>query len=108
MMKRYNIYGALDVGPLENGLEASLAHGDEWRRHAPGRYWTAINFSDAAPPPLDQLEDLVRQGRIQLFAEVRPQYDGEKPTAERLEPYFALAEHLTALQPAARSTSIRC
>lgn len=94
MMERYNIYGVLDVSRDAGGLEASLAHGDEWRRYAPGRYWIAVDFSDTGLPPLDQLETMVRDGRIQLFAEVSPQYDGEKPTAERLEPYFALAERL--------------
>ncbi len=94
MMEQYNVYGVLDVSRVVGGLEASLEHGDEWRRFALGRYWIAIDFSDAGLPPLDQLEMLVREGRIQLFAEVSPQYDGEKPTAERLEPYFALAERL--------------
>lgn len=94
MMRRYNAYGVLDVSRVVGGLEASLAHGDGWRRLAPERYWIAIDFSDTGLPPLDQLEDLVRQGRIQLFAEVSPQYDGEKPTVERLAPYFALAERL--------------
>ncbi|WP_167285199.1 amidohydrolase family protein [Marilutibacter alkalisoli] len=92
MMKQYNMYGVLDVS--KDGLEASLAHDHEWRRHAPGRYWIAIDFAGTDLPPLDQLEDLIRQGRIQLFAEVSPQYDGDKPTVERLEPYFALAERL--------------
>lgn len=93
MMKRYNIYGVLDVS-RERGLEASLAYGDEWRRHAPGRYWVAVDFSDAGLPPPGELATLFRQGRIKLFAEVDPQYEGEKPNAERLEPYFALAERL--------------
>lgn len=93
MMKQYNIYGVLDVS-RDGRLDASLAYGEEWRRHAPGRYWVAIDFSDTGLPPLDELEDLVRKGRIQLFAEVDPQYEGEKPGAERLEPYFALAERL--------------
>lgn len=97
MMERYNIYGVLDVSMDGRGLEASLAHGDEWRRHAPGRYWIAMDFADIGPPPLDQLEARVRQGRVQLFAEVSPQYDGEKATVERLEPYFALAERLDVL-----------
>ncbi len=94
MMKRYNIYGVLDVSRDGEGVEGSLAHGDEWRRYAPGRYWIALDFGDSGLPSLEELEALVRNGRIQLFAEVSPQYEGEKPTVERLEPYFALAERI--------------
>lgn len=93
MMKRYNIYGVL-VAPDEAGFDSALAGTDRWRRYAPERYWTALDFYDAGLPPLDRLEALVREGRIQLFAEVSPQYEGEKATMERLEPYFALAERL--------------
>ncbi len=93
MLKRYNIHGVLDA-TVESGLEASLAHGEEWRRYAPGRYWMAVDFAGAGLPPLARLEALVREGRIQLFAEISPQYDGKKATDESLEPYFALAERL--------------
>lgn len=94
MMRRYNIYGVLDVSGDGSGLEASLTLGDAWRRHVPGRYWIAVDFSDFGLPRLDELEALVRQDRIQLFAEIAPQYDGDTPGAEQLEPYFALAERL--------------
>lgn len=94
MLERYNIYGVLDVAGDGSDLEASLALGEAWRRYAPGRYWIAIDFSDFGLPAPGELEALVRQTRVQLFAEVAPQYDGELPTAERLEPYFALAERL--------------
>lgn len=94
MMERYNIYGVLDSTREEAGLEGSLAHADVWHRHAPGRYWTALDFGDLGLPPLEELEALVREDRIQVFAEISPQYEGETPTAERLDPYFALAERL--------------
>jgi uncharacterized protein len=94
MMERYNIYGVLDVSGDGSGLGTSLALGEAWRRHVPGRYWIAVDFSDFGLPPLDELEALVREDRVQLFAEIAPQYDGEKPGAERLEQYFALAERL--------------
>ncbi|MGB1563223.1 MAG: amidohydrolase family protein [Sinimarinibacterium flocculans] len=93
LMVRHNVYGVLDV-TRDEGLDASLAHAQAWEAHAPGRYWVALDFSDANLPPLDALEAQVRQGRIRLFAEVSPQYDGELATAERLAPYFALAERL--------------
>ena len=93
LMKRYNIYGVL-VAPDERGLDDGLAGADRWRRHAPGRYWIAVDFYDVGLPPVERLEALVREGRINLFAEVSPQYQGETPTIERLEPYFALAERL--------------
>lgn len=94
ILARYDIYGVLAVGTRPGGLVASLAHGDAWRAHAPDRYWIAVDFADSNRPSPRELESLVRQGRIQLFAEIGPQYDGESPTAARLEPYFALAERL--------------
>lgn len=94
LMKRYNIYGVLDVTVAEGGASGALQRGARWRRHAPDRYWLALDFGDAGLPPLDELESLARKGEIRLFAEVSPQYDGEIATADRLAPYFALAEQL--------------
>lgn len=93
MIKRFNIHGVL-MAPDDAGLDGGLARTDRWRRHAPGRYWIAVDFYDVGLPPVDRLEALVRQGRIGLFAEVSPQYSGEAPTIDKLEPYFALAERL--------------
>lgn len=93
VLERYNIHGVLDA-THGDGLDASLARADEWRRHAPDRYWTAIDFDDVGLPPTDELARLVEAGRIDVFAEISPQYAGDKPTVERLAPYFALAERL--------------
>lgn len=94
IMERYNIYGVLDVTDDAKGLSGGLARGDRWRQHAPDRYWIAIDFGDSKLPSLQELEAVVREGRVQLFAEVSPQYEGQTPTAEQLAPYFALAERL--------------
>ena len=93
MMERYNIYGVL-MHQDEGELGPSLDQRPAWHAHAPGRYWTAVDPGDVGLPPVDTLESLVRSGQIHLFAEVSPQYDGELPTTERLDPYFALAERL--------------
>lgn len=94
MMERYDIYGVLDLTREDLGFEGSLAQAEAWQGHAPGRYWNALDFGDLGVPPLETLEALVKEGRIQVFAEISPQYDGETPTTERLDPYFALAERL--------------
>lgn len=94
MLQRLNIYGVLDVGRAAAGIEADLARAEEWSRQAPGRYWAAFDFSGDPLPAVDQLEKLIRQGRIKVLAEISPQYQGEKLTAKRFEPYFALAERL--------------
>jgi predicted TIM-barrel fold metal-dependent hydrolase len=41
-----------------------------------------------------ELRRLVAEGKIAVFAEVGPQYDGISPADPALDPYFALAEEL--------------
>jgi predicted TIM-barrel fold metal-dependent hydrolase len=94
MMTRYNMYGVLNVTVDGGGIEASLDRGGQWREYAPDRYWLALDFADAGMIPLDDLEQVIRQGKIDLLAEISPQYQGKTPTAEEWAPYFALAERL--------------
>jgi hypothetical protein len=91
-MKRYNIHGVLLS--TRDTLAASLLAAEQWRRYAPERYWVAIDFGDSGLPPVDALETMIRNGRVQLFGEISPQYDGKLATQTSFEPYFALAERL--------------
>jgi uncharacterized protein len=75
-------------------LQSSLDVAARWEREAPGRYWTAVDFGDLENPAEGSLEAQVRNGGINLFAEISPQYDGETANAARLERFFALAERL--------------
>jgi len=94
VMAEYNVFGVLDVTVDDGGIVASLERGDEWRAHAPDRYWIALDFADAGMVPLDELEAEIRRGEVQLLAEISPQYEGKAPTEEEWAPYFALAERL--------------
>lgn len=93
LMKQRNIYGVLDIKVGDN-LNEHLAVGEQWRRFAPERYWFALDFSGDEILPVKELESLVLTGKIQVFAEVSPQYDGLLATAEKFQPYFELAERL--------------
>jgi predicted TIM-barrel fold metal-dependent hydrolase len=88
------MFGVLDVTVDGEGIEGSLALAERWREHGPDRYWVALDFADAGSVPLGELERAIGQGRVDLLAEISPQYQGETPTAEALAPYFALAERL--------------
>lgn len=92
IMERYNIYGVLDV--TRSDLAASIATADDWQASAPGRYWIAVDPYDAYSPPTTELERLAAEDRIQLFAELSPQYDGMLATDPKFAEYFALAERL--------------
>ncbi|MEO7634290.1 MAG: amidohydrolase family protein [Sphingomicrobium sp.] len=92
IMLRYNIYGMLGV--TSDDTSASMANAELWRSFAPKRYWTAIDPGDLRGADIRVLENLVRAGKVQAFAEISPQYDGETANAARLEPFFALAERL--------------
>lgn len=92
MMQRYNIFGVLAA--TRGDLRSSLAVTDAWRKMAPGRYWTAVDFGDLVNPSVAELETQARSGRIDLFAEISPQYEGETANAARIEPFFSLAERL--------------
>jgi predicted TIM-barrel fold metal-dependent hydrolase len=92
IMRRYNIYGVLGV-TTGNSAE-SMANARLWSSLAPNRYWIALDFGDVRDAKVEEFEEFVRAGRIQVFAEISPQYDGETANAARLEPFFALAERL--------------
>ncbi len=92
MMERYNIYGVIDSEG--DDLASSLAWQTAWMEAAPGRFLPAIDPSDVARLNFNALKSAIDDGRIRVFAEVSPQYDGELLTAERLDDYFALAEEL--------------
>jgi predicted TIM-barrel fold metal-dependent hydrolase len=75
---------------------------DAWRSAAPGRVLPAVSvFRDSAGPDgrpllrdIAELRRLVLAGRVEVFAEVGPQYAGMSPADSALDPYFALAEEL--------------
>jgi predicted TIM-barrel fold metal-dependent hydrolase len=92
IMQRYNIFGVLHGG---GGTVADgLARLQRWQAAAPGRFIPALDFGSLTDATPDGLAGLAAAGRIQLFGEISPQYDGELATAARLEPWFALAERL--------------
>ena len=91
IMRAYNIYGVLGVTQAD--VPTSLAAAKQWLGYAPGRYWIALDFGDVTVSE-QALTALTKSGEVQLFAEVSPQYEGETANAERLEPFFALAEKL--------------
>ncbi len=75
---------------------------DLWRNAAPDRIIPAVDFlspkrDPKGPPlfrPIPELRRMVAEGKVQVFAEVAPQYDGMSPADPQLDPYFALAEEL--------------
>ena len=92
LMERYNIYGVLHG--TEGTTDESLARLQRWQAAAPGRFIPALDFGDLTDATPERLAELAGAGRVQVFGEISPQYDGELATAARLEPYFALAERL--------------
>lgn len=92
MMRRYNIYGVLHG--TEGTTDQSLARLQRWQAAAPGRFIPALDFGDLSDATPERLAQLAQAGRIQVFGEISPQYDGELATAARLAPYFAIAERL--------------
>ncbi|MEO7134324.1 MAG: amidohydrolase family protein [Vicinamibacterales bacterium] len=92
IMRRYNIYGVLGV--TTGDVTESMRNAQMWRSFASERYWIALDPGDVRGARVGDLEKLVRADSVKVFAEVSPQYDGETANAERLEPYFALAERL--------------
>lgn len=91
-LQRYNIR-AVTSGALDQVTRR--------RTVAPDRIIPAIPFKLRRDPegrplyrPLPELRRLVAEGKIAVFAEVGPQYDGMSPADPALEPYFALAEEL--------------
>jgi predicted TIM-barrel fold metal-dependent hydrolase len=95
-LERYNIRAVTSV------LSGSLEEVSKWNAAAPDRIIPAASFRKPERGPQDrplyrepaELRRLVAEGKIAVFAEVAPQYDGMSPADPLLDPYFALAEEL--------------
>jgi predicted TIM-barrel fold metal-dependent hydrolase len=85
MLEHYNIFA------VANGTLEEL---DQWRAASPTRIIPAMPFDNGDGPSPDDFRQLFRDGQIQVFAEVSPQYEGKLATDEALDEYFALAEGL--------------
>lgn len=85
MLERYNVR-AVATGPLDVVTK--------WRAAAPDRIIPATPFDDYTRRTPEAYRRLVTEGRITVFAEIGPQYNGLSPADPTLEPYFALAEEL--------------
>lgn len=83
--KRLNLYGVLSGEPNRVA---------EWRKAAPGRFWSGLHFRMRDQISPQQVELLHAKGEVDVFGEVVTQYEGVAPTDPRLEPYWALAERL--------------
>jgi uncharacterized protein len=96
-LERYNIRAV-----TSSGTEGDLEQVSNWRAASPDRIIPAASFLKPGREPRGQrvlsesaeLRRLVSEGKIVVFAEVAPQYDGMSPADPALEPYFALAEEL--------------
>ena len=96
-LKRYNIRAV-----TSSGTEGDLERVIRWREASPDRIIPAASFLRPGHEPrgrrvfreIAELHRLVSEGKIAVFAEVAPQYDGMSPADAALEPYFALAEEL--------------
>lgn len=86
VLERLNVFGVLS-GPTSRV--------QEWRAAAPGRFMAGLGFSltPSAPSP-DSIRTLVRNGSLEVLAEVTNQYLGIAPADERMDRYWALAEEL--------------
>jgi predicted TIM-barrel fold metal-dependent hydrolase len=96
-LKRYNIRAV-----TSSGTEGDLQRVSRWREASTNRIIPAASFLRPGHEPrgrrvfreIAELRRLVSEGKIAVFAEVAPQYDGMSPADPALEPYFALAEEL--------------
>jgi hypothetical protein len=91
---RFNVVSAVTSGSTENV--------EKWHKASPARIIPAASFFgegyDSLGHPhmrdLAELRQLVKEGRVAVFAEITQQYRGISPNDPILEPYFALAEEL--------------
>ena len=96
LLKRYNMRA------VTSGDSGSLEVVSQWQAAAPGVIIPAIDFLKPERDPqggplyrdVAELRRLVVDGKVKVFAEVAPQYDGLSPADPQLEPYFTLAEEL--------------
>jgi predicted TIM-barrel fold metal-dependent hydrolase len=95
-LQRYNIRA------VTSGESGDLQQVRKWRAASSDRIIPAASFERPERDPHDrhlfrepaELRRLVAEGKIAVFAEVGPQYEGMSPADPALEPYFALAEEL--------------
>ena len=91
-----------NIRAVTSGDTGSMEVVEKWRGAASGRIIPAVDFlspqrDPKGPPlfrPIPELRRLVAEGKVAVFAEVAPQYDGMSPADPQLDPYFALAEEL--------------
>lgn len=86
-LHRYNIVKAVTSGPPE-----VIYH---WKSKEPKRIIGGVHFDELTSlPDVDQLRQLFVEGRLEVLAELAPQYVGLAITDSLFEPYLALAEEL--------------
>ena len=85
VMQRRNIYGVL------SGTPERVA---SWRKAAPGRFWSGLGLRLGRGYSAAQISQLHGNGQLDVLAEVTTAYEGIEPNDPKLEPYWALAEHL--------------
>lgn len=85
MLDMYNIF-AVTAGTLEELVR--------WRAASPARIIPALHWDDVGESSIADFRQLYRDGRLQVFAEVSPQYEGKLATHKAFDKYFALAEEL--------------
>lgn len=83
-LEKYNIW-AVTSGEFERV--------NAWRAANPRRIIPAINFRHHKHT-VAELRQLVSEGKVAVFAEIGPQYGGQRIDDLAFEPYFALAEEL--------------
>jgi uncharacterized protein len=96
VLDRYNIRA------VTSGEAGLLDDVNKWRAAAPDRIIPAAGFRIPGHDPqgrplyrpISELRQLVADGKIAVFAEVAPQYDGISPADASLDSFFALAEEL--------------
>jgi predicted TIM-barrel fold metal-dependent hydrolase len=91
-----------NIRAVTSGDSGVLEDVTKWRVASPQRIIPAIDFLSSERDahggpvfrPIAELRHLVADGKVAVFAEVAPQYEGMSPADPRLDPYFALAEEL--------------
>ncbi|KPK56582.1 MAG: hypothetical protein AMS22_00625 [Thiotrichales bacterium SG8_50] len=82
VMERENVFGVL------SGTTDLVA---KWMEAAPGRFYPGLGFQIGPDTPSPEtLEQLHRDGRLDVLAEITNQYRGILPGDPRMEPYWDL------------------
>ena len=66
----------------------------QWKQAKPDRIIPALLFSAKNGPPIGNLRQWVKDGKVAVFGEMVDQYQGIAPDDPSYEPYLALAEEL--------------